>query len=150
MKGDKKKNKKLFLELRTDLSDYKINDELRKWNLNTNISDLIINNEFNNKKKLFSFNSVNFLIHKKNIKTSSTINTIDFSKFDEIILKSKSTNNNEPINKLLDDNYYNYIQKIKKYYPNFTKNHKTCTQSDKIFMNKENDHGRLRKIRCNI
>ncbi len=124
MKGDKKKNKKLFLELRTDLSDYKINDELRKWNLNTNISDLIINNEFNNKKKLFSFNSVNFLIHKKNIKTSSTIDTIDFSKFDEIILKSKSTNNNEPINKLLDDDYNSYIQKIKKYYPNFTKNHK--------------------------
>ena len=127
MKGEKKKNKKLFLELKTDLNDYKIKDELRKWNLNHNISNLIINNDFKNKKKLFSFNSVNFLIHKKNIETNSTSNIIDFSKFDKIIFKSKSTLNltyNEPINKLLDDDYNSYVQKIKKYFPTFKKNHK--------------------------
>ena len=124
---DKKKNKKVVLELKTDLNDYKINDDLRKWNFHNNISELIINNEFNNKKKLFSFTSVNFLIHKKNIKTNSTINVIDFSKFDKIIFKSKSTlniNHNEPLNKLLDDDYNSYVQKIKKDFPNFKKNHK--------------------------
>ena len=127
MKGEKKKNKKLFLELKTDLNDYIIKDELRKWNLNHNISNLIINNDFKNKKKLFSFNSVNFLIHKKNIEINSTSNIIDFSKFDKIIFKSKSTLNltyNEPINKLLDDDYNSYVQKIKKYFPTFKKNHK--------------------------
>lgn len=127
MKGEKKRNKKLFLELKTDLNDYIIKDELRKWNLNHNISNLIINNDFKNKKKLFSFNSVNFLIHKKNIEINSTSNIIDFSKFDKIIFKSKSTLNltyNEPINKLLDDDYNSYVQKIKKYFPTFKKNHK--------------------------
>ena len=109
MTGEKKKNKKLFLELKTDLNDYIIKDELRKWNLNHNISNLIINNDFKNKKKLFSFNSVNFLIHKKNIEINSTSNIIDFSKFDKIIFKSKSTLN---------------LKKIKKYFPTFKKNHK--------------------------
>ena len=50
---EKKKNKKLGLELKTDLPDLRINSEIRNYKLNC--GDIITMKKLYNKKKLFSF-----------------------------------------------------------------------------------------------
>ena len=122
MKHDKKKTKKVIIQLKTDLPDIEINEELRNWKFNQN--DIILNKENSHKKKMFSFHSS---IFNKVNKTDSSINSIDFSKFDKIIFDSKSvlnTNENLPLSQLLDDDLYSYIKKIKKLYSHYKRNHR--------------------------
>ena len=55
MKQDKKKAKKVIIQLKTDLPDIEINEELRNWKFNHN--DIILNKDNKHKKKMFSFHS---------------------------------------------------------------------------------------------
>ena len=131
---EKKKNKKLGLELKTDLPDLRINSEIRNYKFNS--GDIITMKDAYNKKKLFSFYPSSLLFQKMN-KTELTFNSIDFSKFDKIIFDSNSSLNsnyeNKPMSQLLDDDFYFYIKKIKQLYRLYKKNHKINNNS---FFNK--------------
>ena len=135
MKQDKKKHKKLIIQLKTDLPDLEINDELRNWKFNQN--DIIINKDNNHKKRMFSFHSS---IFNKVNKTDSSINSIDFSKFDKIIFEPNSvlnTNENITISQLLDDSNYLYIKQIKKLYSHYKRNHKSKKNNSFLIPNNE-------------
>ncbi len=135
MKHDKKKTKKVIIQLKTDLPDIEINEELRNWKFNQN--DIILNKENSHKKKMFSFHSS---IFNKVNKTDSSINSIDFSKFDKIIFDSKSvlnTNENLPLSQLLDDDLYSYIKKIKKLYSHYKRNHRGKRNNSFFLPNEE-------------
>ena len=143
MKGEKKKNKKINIELKTDLVDLNINDNVRKRKIN--ISEIIINKENHYKIKFLNLNFNPSVFQKKKItKTNSAININlnDFEKFDKKLLKSNKsflTSNpiNEPITKLLDCNYNNYINKIKKLYSHFKRNHRNYKNNILYFSNEE-------------
>ena len=143
MKGEKKKNKKINIELKTDLVDLNINDNVRKRKID--ISEIIINKENHYKIKFLNLNFNPSVFQKKKItKTNSSININlnDFEKFDKKLLKSNKsflTSNpiNEPITKLLDCNYNNYINKIKKLYSHFKRNHRNYKNNILYFSNEE-------------
>ena len=135
MKQDKKKAKKVIIQLKTDLPDIEINEELRNWKFNHN--DIILNKDNKHKKKMFSFHSS---IFNKVNKTDSSINSIDFSKFDKIIFDSNSvlnTKENLSISKLLDEDNYSYIKQIKKLYSHYKRNHRGKRNNSFFIPNEE-------------